>query len=87
MVLFSSLTELTTLAYDQKPQLVYRQVLPVMWHLLTSRVPATGETKVAAVALCGALWQCMGQALLDSASHLSPEQKKSLRDMIDKSIQ
>lgn len=86
-MVFSSLTELTTLAYGQKPQLVCRQVLPVMWYLLTSRVPATGETKLAAVALCGALWQCMGQALLDNASHLSAEQKKGLKDMIDKSIQ
>ena len=77
-------TELTDLAYDQKPQLVCRHVLPVMWHLLSARVPATGEAKGAAMALCGALWQCMGQSFLDSASHLSPEHKKSLKDMVDR---
>ena len=74
------------MAYDQKPQLVCRQVLPVMWHLLTSRVPVTGETKVAAMVLCGALWQCMGEAFLESASHLSPEQKSRLKGMIDSQL-
>ena len=72
------------MAYDQKPQLVCRQVLPVMWHLLKSKVSAAGETKAAAMDLCGALWQCMGQAFLDSASHLNPDQKRTLTDMIAK---
>ena len=76
-------SELTRHVYSQKPQLVSRQVLPVLWHLITSKVPVTGDSKTATLTLCEALWQSMGQSFLDSASaHLSPEHRKKFDEMI-----
>ena len=78
----STAAELTVLVYDQKPQLISRQVLPVLWHLLSSKTPATGEAKTAILALAGALYQCMGQGLLDSAGSLAPVQQRKLQDLL-----
>jgi len=78
-----SSVELTSWVYDQKPQLVSRQILPVMWHLLAAKTPATGEAKAAILALCEALYKCMGHSLLDSASSLSPEHQKRLNELVD----
>ena len=77
-----SLTELTTLAFDQKPQLVKRQVLPVMWHLLTAKTSASAEGKTAMLALCAALYDLMGQTFLDSAGNLSPEHQTQLEQLV-----
>ena len=78
-----SSSELTGWVYDQKPQLVSRQILPVMWHLLTAKTPATGEAKAAMLALCKSLYNCMGHTLLDSASNLAPEHQKKLGDLVN----
>lgn len=78
-----SSSELTSWVYDQKPQLVSRQILPVMWHLLTAKTPATGEARAAMLALCESLYKCMGHTLLDSASNLAPEQQKKLSDLVN----
>ena len=69
--------------FEQKPQLISRQVLPVLWHLLSAKAPLTGDSRIAACTLCEALISTMGlQSLEDSAAHLSPEAHKKLDDLI-----
>lgn len=75
--------DLTMYIRDQKPQLVMRQVLPVLWHLLSAKAPLTGDTRVAAIALCEALSSALGlHTLTDNASQLTPEAHKKLDDLI-----
>lgn len=71
-------TDLAGSAYEKKPQLVNRLVLPVIWHHVTSKTPVTGEAKSTLQKLCKVLLDCMGQGFLDSAAHLSVEDRKRL---------
>ena len=67
----------------QKPQLVSRCVLPVVWHHVSNRTPVTGEAKTALQDLCRALLDCMGQGFIDSAAHLSMENRKKFDDLLE----
>ncbi len=76
-------SDLTLYISDQKPQLVVRQVLPVLWYLVSAKAPLTGDTRSAAVTLCEALSSALGMdTLIESASQLSPEAYKKLDDLI-----
>ena len=56
--------------------------LPVLWKMLASRSPATGEAKSALLTLCETLYECMGPALEASAVQLDPSQQKRLRELL-----
>lgn len=73
--------DLTPSAHAQKPQLVSRLVLPVIWHHI--KTPVTGEAKIALQDLCRVLLDCMGQGFIDSATHLSMEDRKKLDDLLE----
>lgn len=83
MKLAFDFTGLTGSAYAQKPQLVNRHVLPVIWHHVTSKTPATGETKATLLELCRVMSGCMGAGFLESAAHLSLEERKKLEDLLE----
>lgn len=68
--------------YDQKPSLVQRVGLPVLWKILSSRSPATGEAKMAVLKLTEALHICLGPNLIASAAQLSPSQQHKLHDLL-----
>ena len=74
---------LTRLAYRQKPQLVSRHVLPVVWHHVSAKTPIKGEARLALQELCAVLQDCMQQGFLDSAAHLSVEDSKKLKELLD----
>ena len=75
--------ELTAAVYVQKPQLVNRLVLPVVWHHVTSRTPVTGDSKATVQELCRVLLDCMGGGFLESAAHLSVEDHKKLEQLLE----
>lgn len=68
--------------YDQKPGLVQRIGLPVLWKVLSSRSPATGEAKQAILRLTEVLHLCLGSSLQESASQLSPTQQQKLQELV-----
>ena len=81
----SPFPDLIPSAYAQKPQLVHRQVLPVIWHHVSSRSSVTGETKVTLQELCAVLQGCMGSSFLESAGHLSVEEHRKLEALLEQS--
>ena len=76
-------TVITTSAYAQKPQMVNRLVLPVVWHHVSSKMPVTGEAKATLQNLCKVLLECMGQGFVDSASHLSVEDHRKFEALLE----
>lgn len=50
---------------------------------MTNRNPIKGEAKATLQELCRVLLECMGPALVDSASHLSVENHKKLEDLLE----
>ena len=68
--------------YDQKPALLQRVGLPVLWKMLSARSPATGEAKMAILRLCESLYLCLGPNLQASAAQLSPAQEQRLMDLL-----
>jgi len=80
---YTGVAGLTKLAYRQKPQLVCRYVLPVVWHHVCAKTPIKGEARLALQELCGVLQECMQQAFLDNAAHLSIEDNMKLKELLD----
>lgn len=76
-------TDLTASAYAQKPQMVQRLVLPVVWHHVSGKMPLTGEAKATLQGLCKVLLDCMGQGFIDSASHLSVEDQRKFESLLE----
>ena len=82
---FSIITCLDILpgVYHQKPPLVQRVGLPVLWKVLSSRSPATGEARAALHLLCKSLYMCLGPEKLESSMlQQSPDLQQKLRDML-----
>lgn len=82
MMIFCNI-DLTPSAYEQKPSLVCRLILPVVWHHVSSKAPATGEAKAALQELCRVLLESMGPGFLDNAAHLSIEDRKKLDNLLE----
>ena len=68
--------------YQQKPALVQRAALPVLWKVLSLRSPATGEAKSALQTLCRSLYLCMGSGLESLMTQQPPDQQQRLRDIL-----
>ncbi|XP_006824155.2 TOG array regulator of axonemal microtubules protein 1-like [Saccoglossus kowalevskii] len=88
--MIDKLAYLSTKVYPRKQQTVVRQVLPVLWHLLSNTsgsgaVPGgTGNIRTATTNLANTLFALMGQSLLDQAqSVLTPRNYKTLQDMLE----
>lgn len=57
--------------------------LPVLWKVLSSRSPATGEAKAALQYLCESLIVCVGPEKLESCMlQQPPDQQQKLRDIL-----
>ena len=80
---FAYSADLTTKVYEQKPQVVNRLVLPVIWHHITSKAPITGELKVTLQNLCMVLLKCIGPGFVQNATHLSEEDHKKLEKLTE----
>lgn len=60
-----------------------RVALPVLWKILSSRAPSTGEAKLALQTLCQSLLLCLGWDKLETAmSQQPPDQQQRLRDIL-----
>ncbi|XP_065833470.1 TOG array regulator of axonemal microtubules protein 1-like [Oscarella lobularis] len=78
--------------HPRHPKLVHRHVLPVIWHLVSSRggggggkpvASLTGEARLAACALIHIMYANMGQSLIDRARHLPPRDQQALKSLLD----
>ncbi|XP_019850510.1 PREDICTED: crescerin-1-like [Amphimedon queenslandica] len=81
-IMLKKLSDLIPYVYGQKPGLVQRIGLPVLWKVLSSRSPATGEAKQAILRLTEVLQLCLGPSLQESASQLSPTQQQKLQELV-----
>lgn len=57
----------------------------MIWHHVSSRTAVTGETKVTLQQLCAVLQGCMGAGFLESAGHLSVEERRKLEALLEQS--
>uniref|UniRef100_UPI00398E8746 TOG array regulator of axonemal microtubules protein 1 isoform X7 n=1 Tax=Pristiophorus japonicus TaxID=55135 RepID=UPI00398E8746 len=82
------LADLVPALYTRKPQIVEQKVLPVLWHLLenmtnSGSLPGSGgNIRVAAAKLAKALFEPMGQSLIDQAPTRPPHIAKTLQDLL-----
>ncbi len=66
--------------------MVNRLVLPVIWHHVSSKMSVTGEAKATLQDLCKVLLDCMGQGFIDSAAHLSVEDRRKFEALLERWI-
>ncbi len=77
------ITDMLPGVYQQKPTLVHRVGMSVLFKILSSRSPATGEAKSALQSLCLSLVTCLGSDKLESSmSQQPPDQQQRLRDVL-----
>ncbi|KAJ8045651.1 TOG array regulator of axonemal microtubules protein 1 [Holothuria leucospilota] len=87
--MIEKLTRLVTTVYPKKPQLITRQILPVLWDVLgnmtsSGAVPGgSGNLRKATKELVMSLYQFMGRGLIQEASSLSQRSKTALEGLID----
>lgn len=81
-IMVAKLAELVPVLHQQHPLVVSKHILPALSNLISSKVFASEEGRIAVTTLCEKLYECMGQEAIESSSHLTSQQLEKLRELI-----